>query len=63
MSILQKSNRLKPLVNKWRMYPMKTIEEKFRQLPPNLQGEALNFINFLLMKAHSTTRKKYLSTG
>jgi hypothetical protein len=46
------------LVNEWRMYLMETIEEKFRQLPPNLQEEAVNFIVFLLTKTHSTTRKK-----
>jgi hypothetical protein len=37
---------------------MKKIEEKIKKLPPELQQEVLDFINFLLQKKIKKKKKK-----
>jgi len=37
---------------------MKQIELKIKELPPDLQGEVLDYIEFLLSKKAVTTKKK-----
>ena len=37
---------------------MEAIETKIRQLPPHLQSEVLDFIDFLLVKTKSKGKKR-----
>ncbi len=37
---------------------MEAIETKIRQLPPHLQAEVVDFIDFLLVKTKSTGKKR-----
>ncbi len=37
---------------------MEAVERKIRQLPPHLRDEAMDFIDFLLLKAQSQARKR-----
>lgn len=37
---------------------METIEEKIKRLPPNLQNEVIDFVDFLLTKRNTIAKKK-----
>lgn len=37
---------------------MEAVETKIRQLPPHLQAEVIDFINFLLAKTKATEKRR-----